>query len=761
MVENHINDARFLFHSPILTMKNDLTKYYGPILLALFYVLMVFLLGTALYGIPITHRLIIADEINIGMPVQNYAYLFGISYENWGLPNFLFTLLNGIDGLIGILLHQVTDDWRTVKLIQYATALLCVISGFAYSLDQLLGDVRIANQKGLQTLKAVMTACYVFSPYAFMQMNNGTFWSFAVFFSIAFVPTLLVVLLKTIIWCDSDEWRRRGIGFGLLVGVCSWWLPLIMVVVFSTGFVWLRFFFSSEKMPKNEIQVRIIPLVVGLTLGLLPVLIGSYYILGDTGIDANFGFVSNATYNNIQGGLLTPFLQKFSWILYTDWAPKALHSYFKDFDGLGLRILYLAFIGVLTYALLKNTRNTHYQGLLVGFLVVYLSAIFFSKGGSFPFGFVFASLINYVPGFNVVRTPDTKFGLVATASFFLCCVTAGTINKFVRRAVVVLGFAYLFVAIPLWWSGELINPTGPARYMASLTPDEVNAINHLNNNADDGRVLILPGTGGGVISQDGYSYVGREYLVPSINRSVVSLQDGVVAGKSSVMAAREFLENMDFLSLREMGIRYILVRKAKDFVHYHALKARSDQASLRLLIDGDRIALFALIGSIKSIEVVDNHGDVLLSQLQQIPFLPLGFLIDIDTQKPTQMPWHIRADVVPSKYWALLPLDENDNIVMSIVRAGYSSMANANKNLLIEPKTSRVGLAEWVIAENTTGNIYRPNKRWLIINFPSLFLVMAMASCLLLAVVLLMKWAICKSTEYVMRRHFSHKQLEG
>lgn len=752
---------RFLFRSPAVPIKKDLTKYYGPIALALFYALMVFSLAKILYGIPITSRLIIADEINIGMPIQNYATFFGISYENWGFNNFLSTLLNGIDGLIGILIHQVTNDWRTAKLIQYSTALLCVISGFWYSLGQLLDDGRIANEKELQVLKVVMTACYVVSPYAFMQMNNGTFWSFAVFFSIAFVPALLVVLLKTIIWRDSDEWHRRGMGFGLLVGVCSWWLPLIMVVVFSTGLVWLLFFFSPARMHKNEIRVRSIPLVVGLTIGLLPVLIGSYYILGDTGIDADFKFASNATYNNIQGGLLTPFLQKFSWILYTGWEPKALHSYFKDFDKPWLRILYLAFIGVLTYALLKNTRNTRYRGLLLGFLLVYLSAIFFSKGGSFPFGFIFTSLIDYVPGFNVVRTPDTKFGLMATASFFLCCVTVGAINKFVRRAVVALGFAYLFVAIPLWWSGELINPTGPARYITSLTPDEEKAINYLNNDADEGRVLFLPGTGGGVISQDGYSYVGREYLVPSINRNVVSIQDGVVAGKSSGKAAREFLEDMDFLSLQEMGIRYVLVRKAKDFVHYNALKARSDNAFLRLLVDGDRIALFALIGSNKSIKVVDNHGDVLLSRLHQISSLPLGFVIDVDTQKPTQMPWRIRADVVTSKYWTLLPLDENDNIVMSIVRAGYSRMVSANENILIEPKTSRAGLAEWVILENTTGNIYRPNKRWLVINFPSLFLVMAMASCLLLAVVLLMKWAICKGTEYFTRRHFSHKQLEG
>jgi|GEM_PF-6646619 len=721
-------------------MKKVLINNWARIVISFVYATMVLALALELYGIPIRSRLNVHDEINIGTPVLNFAFFFGMSYENWEYPNYLLAILNGVDGLLGALISVITDDWRTAKLIQYSAALICVFAGFWYALGKLLEAPSTNNKLELDALKVVITTCYVFSPYAFTQMNNGTFWSFTVYFAIAFVPFLLLALLKTITWNDSSQWRNKGFGFGLFVGVCCWWLPLIAVILCSIFLAWaLSISFKRNQIDPIEARSSKLSLIAGLLVGLLPVFIASYFTLVSPGIEVDFKFLEYATYGIIQGGILTPFLQRFSWILYIGWEQKAVHSYFEDFDVLWVRILYLANIALLIYAALKIRDRSLYWRLFVGFLLVYLSAIFFAKGASFPFGSFFVSLVDFVPGFGVIRTPDTKFGMVVTASLLLALVLAGAMNKFVLRAMLALGVAYLGAAIPLWWSGELINPSGNARYTMSLSPDEERAINYLNSTAGEGRVLMFPGSGGGVYAYRGYSYVGRNYLTGNINRQVVSAQAGIVGERNSIEMAREFLEKMDFISLKEMGIQFVLINKTIELNQYRKFNAKNDNLSLRTILDGKRVALFELIGSGKPFEVVDAAGKEINAAIYRSKTLPVGFIVSISGYGSTQMPLRIRADVVASNHWIWLPLSEGDGYLMGALRAVLDGVTGRRQVVVSETRPSRVGLAEWIVTRNPGIEMKPVNKRWAVIHMPNLALSLSMLLCALLGSVLLVK----------------------
>lgn len=684
------------------------TAHWAPLAAAGICALFIGALAKHLYSLPAYSRLFVHDEINIGMPVINAAFVFGMSYENWEFPNYLLALLNAVDGVIGGMLALATNDWRTAKLIQYGAALVVVIAGFWHAISVLLDGAEPRQNAEINAFKVLATACYALSPYALTQMNNGTFWSFSVYFAIAFVPIIVVYLLAALLRREGAR-VQASFGSGLVAGVCCWWLPLVAVLPLSIFLAWLLIA-PGRGLPRAGAFAPA-RFLAGLTLGIVPVAITAYYTLVNPGVATDFRSMAHATYGNIQGGVLTPLLQRFSWILYVGWGDKAVHAFFAGFDSLSMRFVYLAGVGIVALAAMKaRDRGPHWR-FLVALMLVFMSAVFFAKGSSYPFGKLFVAFIDMVPGGGVIRTPDTKFGMVATAALLLAWGAAAAISTFARRAVAVLGVLYLASAVPLFLSGDLINPPGPARYFVMLSSDEQKALEILNR-PGHGRALMFPGSGSGVYPFDGYSYVGRNYLTTNVNRPMVSMQAGIVGEHASLEAARGFLARMDLPSLKEMGIRYVLMNKLKEPLPYRAFLAHSDDAAMKTLIDGQRVALFELLGENRPFAATDAGGREVRATIARSPILPLGFVITLRGASATQVT--VRADTVASAHWRWLPLSGNS------ARWAVSPVA-----------LSRVGLAQWTLQLESRGQAGQEEARWVVVHLPNLFLALAMLSALL------------------------------
>jgi hypothetical protein len=698
---------------------------WSRIAIVAFAAAMVLAVALRLLAIPAGDRLIVHDEIMIGPQVVNSALMFGMSYENWEFPNYLLALLNGMDGAIGALIRVFTQDWRVAKLVQYAVALSCVTAGFWHASGRLAREAPGAGEGETGALRAVATACYLLSPYSLTQMNNGTFWSFTVYFAMAFVP--LILLLLCMLAAGAGTVRLR-FALGLFAGVCSWWLPLVAVLACSA----LLLPFLLVSWPRmGRLPEGAVAFAAGLAVGGLPVLLTSYYTLVDPGYDVDFKMQANATYGIIQGGILTPLMQRFSWILYVGWDTKAVHSFFADFDSVWVRISYVASLAMLIYAVLGAQMRSACARLLVALLLVFAAAIFFAKGASFPFGNLFVALIDSFAGFGVVRTPDTKFGMAATASLMLAWVAAGGANLVARRGLIIVGGAYLSVAVPLFFSGALIDPAGPARYRVTLSADEQNAIRIVNESPGPGRVLIFPGSGTGTYPYERYAYVGRNFLTPNVDRPVVSVHQGIVGEKRSVQSARLFVERMDLPSLRLMGIRFVIVDKTKEYGRYRDFAAAVDGTAMRTLTDGAQVALFELLGPEVAFEAVDGRGSALPATLSRSDLWPAGFIVAVHLQPAIPPPLEFRVDVAASSHWRWLYLGPAGSSTWKQAWSLLMSGLAPGRAPTSVVQFSKVGLAQWTVTMPTTGSAQ--TARWLVVHVPNVLLFLAMALCLLLA----------------------------
>lgn len=734
-------------------MNKIIIQNFARIVLASFGFIVILSLVGNFYDVSINSRHRILDEIIVGTPAVDYAIIFGMTFENWDFPNYLLALTSGMDALISILVGALTQDWRTAKIIRYSLALICVIFLFLSSLNKLL-DIKYSREDiEIEILKVVAVLCYVFSPYSFMLMNYGVFWSFSVYFSIACFPMVIIYFVKRIMSLDQQWSYSEGFGFGLLVGVSCWWVPFAVVMFSSSVLVCVLF---QNKITYKETWIGAAPLLAGLVFGLIPVIITTYYMFLAPGVLLDFQIVENSGFDRIKGGVLTPFLHKHSWLLYERWGPKSMAEYFEDFDQPWIRLIYLAFIGTMTYAALTKVKRSPYLSLFFCFFIIYLSSVFLAKGASYPFGDVFTSLQDISPIFKVVRTPDSKYGLALTVSLILCCVLASTFSRLVMRTFITLGILYLVAAIPLWWSGEIYNPTGRARYITSISNDEELAVAYLNNTGDDERVLLLPGTGGGEFENEGYIYAGRHYITTILNRKLISVQDGAVIEKNASNIINKAIKKWDVLAMKEMGIGYILIDKRTAPKQYNELRSISDEVTLKIVVDGKRIALFEIKGDGKPFEVIDALGREVQAKFYRNKMLPLGFTVLLNSNETTEMPLSVRADVVVSSHWLWLPLGDSENNIISILNALIINAKGRQNELVSDTKVSRVGLAEWSISKNQWAGEYRANKNWIVIHMPNLVLTMAMLSCILLGVFLLIKWSVCKANEYIVRSYFSH-----
>jgi hypothetical protein len=194
---------------------------------------------------------------------------------------------------------------------------------------------------------------------------------------------------------------------------------------------------------------------------------------------------------------------------------------------------------------------------------------------------------------------------------------------------------------------------------------------------------------------------------------------------------------MDFISLKEMGIRFVLVNKTKELNQYRQFSARSDNLSLRTILDGKRVALFELIGSGKPFEIVDAAGNEINAIVYRSKTLPIGFIVNINDYNSKQMPLRIRADVVASNHWFWLPIGEGDGYVMAVLRAALDGVTGRRQDVVSETRQSRVGLAEWVLTSNPRIETKPVNESWAVIHMPNFVLSLSMLLCVLLGSVTL------------------------
>ena len=157
----------------------------------------------------------------------------------------------------------------------------------------------------------------------------------------------------------------------------------------------------------------------------------------ETGIDEAQNFVVNRGYENIAGGYFYQFIGYTNWGIYTGWKDRLFGGFTSYYLSGGYQIALLMLNGLSLFYIVKTKR--------IIILVILCIFIILSAASQSPFGKLFVWLIDSVPGFQSIRTPDNKFGIYTQAILLLCLLDSWPWYKRAARAVMLISLALVIV----------------------------------------------------------------------------------------------------------------------------------------------------------------------------------------------------------------------------------------------------------------------------------------------------------------------------
>lgn len=141
---------------------------------------------------------------------------------------------------------------------------------------------------------------------------------------------------------------------------------------------------------------------------------------------------SDGGYGHMQGGYLYQFLGFNNWTNYVVWDDRL----FNGFIRLENDYIYICIIFII------NSISLMYFWYKRDFRIILIIALYliFSVGSQGVFGQIYIYLVDNIPGFSSVRTPDTKFGFFLQSIFVygIFCLLNITISKKVRYFILFL-----------------------------------------------------------------------------------------------------------------------------------------------------------------------------------------------------------------------------------------------------------------------------------------------------------------------------------
>jgi len=162
-----------------------------------------------------------------------------------------------------------------------------------------------------------------------------------------------------------------------------------------------------------------------------------------TNFDETNNFELNRSYQAIKGGYFYQFIGFSNWGIYTGWSDRIFGGFTHFFSNPIFQASLFSLNALSLYYFLKQKKY-----FLVLILIIFLVL---SVGDQAPFGFLYVFLLENVPGFASIRTPDNKFGVFIQGILLLNLLLAITRFKVREKAYIVLLLigALIFLIPPL------------------------------------------------------------------------------------------------------------------------------------------------------------------------------------------------------------------------------------------------------------------------------------------------------------------------
>jgi hypothetical protein len=286
-------------------------------------------------------------------------------------------------------------------------------------------------------------------------------------------------------------------------------------------------YFGSYKKVLNLKRILIIVLLI---LSALTIFILSRYqnISLDTGLDELNTRIINKGYENITGGYFYQFIGFSNWGIYTGWPDRLIGGFVKYFDKPQYQIALFLLNSAALYWLLKNS--------LYRLSMIVLCFLIFSVGSQPPLGFIFIWLVEHIPGFESIRTPDNKFGFYTQAILISALIKSWTwysknIKKLLLFALVLVSIFNLY---PIFLGKVLFG------YSSQFSPNSTFILNIeyekslISKLQKDDFIMSIPGYG---VFDHPSGRVGLIDPIYSLHSKVISYSTAIADPKSSYFIA--------------------------------------------------------------------------------------------------------------------------------------------------------------------------------------------------------------------------------
>lgn len=436
------------------------------------------------------------------------------------------------------------------QLLIFFLLILSGLLGFYFLVREILGNLKVAVIAGIFFLLNLYTQSQVFGRFLFEGM-----------FAWAYLPIFLFSWIK---FAKTNKWKWLAVFLiSSLIFSCAFGHPAYVITLWFTAILFAVSEFWINRRNKKEIfrmGSRFLICSV-LWIGANFWWIYPYLRLGHSSFSKISSFQAN--FDSLLGvskffPIWEILLLRQSFLFGKDSNWYFFYSSFWIYL-ISIVILFIVYIGW------RSVRHTRY-GLYLTLLAVF--GLFISKGANFPFGNIFFKwlFINFSVT-EVFRNSYEKFGLVwllpysiffASGLFFVSTYIKGATRKMLIGISLII-----FCGVLVWpiWTGDIF--TQKMRIEIPPYYEEANAF--LNNNLNDGRVLMLP-----IIPGDGVHYTwGYWGIEPSeflLDKPVVSriLRTEYFDDKY-INLQNNFSNNDDYNELlNQMNIKYLILHRDLD-----------------------------------------------------------------------------------------------------------------------------------------------------------------------------------------------------
>lgn len=523
----------------------------------------------------------------------------------------------------------------------------------------------------------IVSFWYSFNPFTFLYFHGNAF-PLTLLVCYALAPLALYLWQKTIF---SHMFLKQGcsqinnfISLAMILFLMGFSLylfaPFVILLLVLTVFQLIFSSYANIRLSlKNIIKLTFICLPI---FSLHFIVIYEMFFLSAAAQNA----IGNETNGNIQGGMLYMALMWFTWPMYVVWTPRNFWT-FTDYLRTPLSLMApFLFYALIFCGLVRQRKNI----IVLIFLLMLLLFLLLAKGPQEPFGGFYIFLLEYLPGFRVFRSPDTKLGFnVVFCLALLMLFSASSIKS--KYFIFITGFVVLIQSWPLFIGlGIQGENTEHSRDRVIYIPDEYKKLGEYINERDKvfGYVMPLPAMDNGrFLLDDAEEHAGQDLLPKIINFPFVYISESSGMSKAAYDKLVRIFKTNEYSLLRDFGIRYYLFRT--DFI--------SDKGKLKgiksfveknysLVYQSDMFELYEDKDSLSLVQA--SSQSINLKGPSRVNFnLPTGYEGKIVFQQNYNSHWHIYDDDTSVNTM-------QENYVVSIFRRWFETVSFLWRDPLFE-----------------------------------------------------------------------------